>query len=90
MKPHRRIVTMFVFVIAFSTIVSVAAFAQTGSEPTLVFREGWNGDVLGVRPLTQDTFENPNLIVQLYGRGTYAPDDQIGTGSRCVHEAMGV
>ena len=78
MKPNSRIVTMSVFVIAFYTFVSVAAFAQTGSEPTLVFREGWNGDVLGVRPLTQDTFDNTNLIVQLYGRGTYAPGRDFG------------
>lgn len=78
MKPHSRIATMLVFVIAFYTIMSVAAFAQTGSEPTLVFREGWNGDVLGVRPVTQDTFDNSDLIAQLYGLGTYAPGRDFG------------
>ena len=37
-------------------------------------REGWNGrKVEGVAPLNQDSVENPNLVLHLYGPGTYSP-----------------
>jgi hypothetical protein len=75
MQQRSRSLTTFMFVVTLSSIFIEAAWPQTtASQPPLFFREGWNGrKVEGVAGLNQDSVENPNLLMQLYGPGTYAP-----------------
>jgi hypothetical protein len=61
------------FVISLYTVFAGAWPQSTASQPAVFFREGWNGrKVEGVAPLNQDSVENPNLILRLYGPGTYS------------------
>jgi hypothetical protein len=76
MQRHIRTFTILVFLVSLYSVFTVLGWPQaTASQPPLFFREGWNGrKVQGVVPLNQDSVENPNLVIQLYGPGTQGRD----------------
>ena len=74
MQRHVRSFTTLVFITSLCSFFVEAGWPQsTAAQAPLFFREGWNGrKVEGVAPLNQDSVENPNLIMKLYGPGTYS------------------
>src|SRR5262249_28397281 len=74
MKRKAHKLTIPVFVVAVAAAFTEQASAQTAP---LFFREGWNGtQVLGWSPISQESVDNPNLILQLYGPGTQGKDNE--------------
>jgi hypothetical protein len=73
--PMSRTFTILVFLVTLHTVFTAPGLSQaTASQPPLFFRVGWNGrKIEGVAPLNQDSVENPKLVMQLYGPGTYSP-----------------
>jgi hypothetical protein len=71
---RRHICSFATLIFLISLYTPFARAQKTASQPPLFFREGWNGrKVEGVAPLNQDSVENPNLLLRLYGPGTYSP-----------------
>src|SRR5262245_34334388 len=76
MQRQIRSFTILTLFASFASVFSGLTWSQTtASQPPLFFREGWNGrKVQGVVPLKQDSVENPNLVLTLYGPGTMGAD----------------
>src|SRR5262245_16321295 len=75
MRRPLRSFSMLIVLCSLYTFITENGWSQTTtSQPPLFFREGWNGrKVEGVAPLNQDSVENPNLVLHLYGPGAYSP-----------------